>query len=122
MKARPAAVQRAMEAAWAEPAILRRWQAVAGALTAAQCERIVERLVAHRLAPSGWRCLPVDQATEGWALETAGRAVSSAEGLDLAAQQRSVPAAATASARPTPVRSGIRMRGGATAAGAARLR
>ena len=120
--ARPAAVQRAMEAAWAEPAILRRWQAVAAALTAAQCERIVERLVAHRLAPSGWRCLPVDQATEGWALETAGRAASSGEGLGLATDQRSVPAVASPSALPTPVRSGIRMRGGAPAAGVARLR
>lgn len=72
--ARPPAVQRAMESAWAEPAILRRWQAVAGALNAAQCERIVERLAVHRLAPAGWRCLSLEQATEGWALATGGRA------------------------------------------------
>lgn len=75
----PALVQRAMEDAWADPAILRRWQAVAGALTAAQCERLVGRLHAHRLAHPGWRCLPLDAATEGWALETGGLAPQSDE-------------------------------------------
>ena len=34
----------------------------------------VERLQAHRLAHPGWRCLPLDAATEGWALETGGLA------------------------------------------------
>lgn len=66
------AVQRAMEGSWAEPLVRRRWQAVATALTAAQCQQIVDRLVAHRLAPSDWRGLPLAQATEGWALETGG--------------------------------------------------
>ena len=75
----PALVQRAMEDAWAEPAILRRWQAVAGALSGAQCERLVERLHAHRLAHPGWRCLPPDAATEAWALQTGGLAPKSDE-------------------------------------------
>lgn len=69
-----AALRRAMEAAWAQPLVLRRWQRVALRLTEAQCERIVELAVQRRLAGSELRCLSLDVATDGWALETGGLA------------------------------------------------
>jgi hypothetical protein len=67
------ALRRAMEAAWAQPLVLRRWQRVALRLTAAQCERIVETAVQRRLAGAEMRCLSLEAATDGWALETGGR-------------------------------------------------
>lgn len=71
-----AALRRAMEAAWAQPLVLRRWQRVALRLTPAQCERIVELAVQRRLAGSELRCLSFEAATDGWALETNGRAAA----------------------------------------------
>jgi hypothetical protein len=71
-----AALRRAMEAAWAKPLVLRRWQRVALRLTPAQCERIVETAVQRRLAGAELRCLTFEQATDGWALETAGLAMA----------------------------------------------
>jgi hypothetical protein len=72
-----AALKRAMEVAWAQPLVLRRWQRVALRLTPAQCERIVETAVQRRLAGAELRCLTLEQATEGWALETGGVAATS---------------------------------------------
>jgi hypothetical protein len=71
-----AALRRAMEAAWAQPLVLRRWQRVALRLTDAQCERIVEMAVQRRLAGTELRYLTLQQATDGWALETGGLAAS----------------------------------------------
>jgi len=68
-----AALRRAMEAAWAQPRVLRRWQRVALRLTPAQCERIVELAVQRGLAGAELRCLTLEQATDGWALETGGQ-------------------------------------------------
>lgn len=68
-----AALRRAMEAAWAQPLVLRRWQRVALRLTPSQCERIVEIAVQRRLAGRELRCLSLETATDGWALETGGR-------------------------------------------------
>jgi hypothetical protein len=73
-----AALRRAMEAAWAQSLVLRRWQRVALRLTDAQCERIVGMAVQRRLAGAELRCLTLEQATEGWALETGGIAVVTA--------------------------------------------
>jgi hypothetical protein len=70
-----AALRRAMETAWAQPLVLRRWQRVALRLTPAQCERIVVMAVQRRLAGAELRCLTLEQATEGWALETGGISV-----------------------------------------------
>ena len=58
----------AMTQAWAEPKVLSLWRSTALALTPEDCERIVRRLVAQRLAPPTLRCVPVERATEGWAL------------------------------------------------------
>jgi hypothetical protein len=68
-----ATLRRAMEAAWAQPLVLRRWQRVALRLVPTQCERIVELAVRRHLADTGLRCLSLKAATEGWALESAGR-------------------------------------------------
>ena len=42
-------------------------------LSAAQCESIVQTAVARGLAAPGMRCLTLDQATDGWSLDSAGR-------------------------------------------------
>ena len=71
-------VRAAMERAWSHPLVLRRWQALAQALTPAQTEQVVRRVVqrAHLGAssPQGgrWRWLDEAAATEGWALEGEG--------------------------------------------------
>jgi hypothetical protein len=69
-------LRRAMEAAWTQPLVLRRWQRVALRLTEAQCERIVGMAVQRRLAGTELRCLTLEQATEGWAMETCGLAMA----------------------------------------------
>ncbi|MBI5271624.1 MAG: hypothetical protein HY856_18315 [Burkholderiales bacterium] len=68
-----------LEDAWGQPDVLRRWQRVASQLDAAQADAIVQRAVALGLAAglpgatrSQWH--PAGQATDGWALASAGRA------------------------------------------------
>ncbi|WP_119354305.1 hypothetical protein [Azohydromonas sediminis] len=99
-----AALRRAMEAAWAQPLVLRRWQRVALRLTPAQCERIVELAVQRRLAGSELRCLSFEVATDGWALETNGRAA--ADSPEPMRQQLPAPAAVheVTALPPTPAR------------------
>jgi hypothetical protein len=65
-----------MESAWAQPLVLRRWERAALRLTEAQCERIVEVTVRRGLAGAELRCLTLEQATEGWAMETCGLAMA----------------------------------------------
>jgi hypothetical protein len=62
----------ALEDAWADPAVRRRWQRMALQLTAAQARRLVERIGSKGLAPQ--RVLLHDDAiaVEGWALESRG--------------------------------------------------
>lgn len=69
----PQALVNAMTQAWVQPRVLHLWRATALALAPEDCERILQRLVAHRLAPTALRCMPVEQATEGWALDSGGR-------------------------------------------------
>ena len=76
------ALQKVMEAAWAEPLLLRRWQSLALSMTAAQCQSIAERMVANGLAGRELRYLPLAKATEGWALETVGM-VEAAESREI---------------------------------------
>jgi hypothetical protein len=68
-----ATLRRAMEAAWAQPLVLRRWQRVALRLVPAECERIVAFAVRRQLAGAALRCQSLKSATDGWALETGGR-------------------------------------------------
>jgi hypothetical protein len=66
-----------MEDAWTHPVVMRRWEQLALRLTRADCERVV-RLAAQRgLGAAGWRWIDDTAATEGWALESAGRAIPS---------------------------------------------
>lgn len=75
-------LRRAMEHAWAQPLVLRRWQRVALRLTPAKCERIVQMAVQRRLAGPHVRCLSLAQATDGWALDTAGGRATGPQGRD----------------------------------------
>lgn len=69
----PVQAQRwALEDAWANEAVQRRWQRFALLLNASQSRRLIERIHAKRLAPQ--RVLVHDdaQAVDGWALATRG--------------------------------------------------
>ncbi len=68
-----AALGRAMQNAWASPQILRHWQKLAMSLGEAACERIVEQAATSGLADPSLRCLPLEAATDGWALQSEGR-------------------------------------------------
>jgi hypothetical protein len=59
----------ALEDAWADGRVLGRWKRFARALTAARCEALL-----LRLEPQGMLQRPDALATEGWALESGGRA------------------------------------------------
>jgi len=82
--ARPSATERdlkaALEAAWCEPLVIRRWQRVALRMDAATCETVAQALPAAASGVLSLRYLSFDQATEGWALETRGMAAQA--GLD----------------------------------------
>lgn len=66
-----------VEAAWCEPLVFRRWQRVALRMDPASCEAVAAALpvawssVVNGAAPL--RYLGLEQATEGWALDTGGR-------------------------------------------------
>jgi len=67
----------ALEAAWCEPLIIRRWQCVALRMDLASCEAVAAVLPAAWASAVGgsgpMRYLSLEQATEGWALDTGGR-------------------------------------------------
>lgn len=70
----------ALEAAWCEPLIIRRWQRVALRMDPASCEAVAAVLPAAWASAVGstapMRYLSLEQATEGWALDTGGRVSS----------------------------------------------
>jgi hypothetical protein len=66
------ALRRAMEDLWRDPLVNRRWQRLALQLTEGDCERLVQYAGRRGLAGEGWRWLPREMASEGWALETQG--------------------------------------------------
>jgi hypothetical protein len=68
------ALRHAMEDAWCQPLVQRRWQRLALQLSEADCERLVEYAGRRGLAGDGWRWLPRDAAIDGWALDSGGRA------------------------------------------------
>jgi hypothetical protein len=79
----------ALEAAWCEPLIIRRWQRVALRMTPASCEDVAAALPAATAGVAPMRYLSFEQATEGWALDTGGLLLSESpfvgNGLDRAA-------------------------------------
>jgi hypothetical protein len=62
----------AVEDAWRAPLVRQCWTRFARQLDAAQCQALLERAVAERLAGALIVALPAASATEGWALETRG--------------------------------------------------
>src|SRR4029450_5175187 len=66
------ALRRAMEDAWSDPLVNRRWQRVSLQLTEAECERLVHYAGHRGLAGTDWRTLGHEAATGGWALATRG--------------------------------------------------
>jgi hypothetical protein len=67
------AERHALEDLWRDPLVNRRWQRLALRLTADDCERIVRTARQRGLAGTGLRWLAAEAATQGWALESAGR-------------------------------------------------
>jgi hypothetical protein len=62
----------AVEDAWRNPLVQRRWTTFARLLTAAQCEALVKRATARKLATGVVSQLSDALATEGWNLATRG--------------------------------------------------
>jgi hypothetical protein len=62
----------AIEDAWRNPLVLKRWIAFARLLTSAQCEALVARATARKLGSLRVQQLADEQATEGWNLESRG--------------------------------------------------
>lgn len=67
----------ALEAAWCEPLIIRRWQRVALRMTPASCETVAAALPAAASGLAPMRYMSYERATDGWALDTGGLALSS---------------------------------------------
>jgi len=68
----PHEIRWALEDAWAQPLVLKRWVRFALQLTAEQAEGLVERAAAKKLSPV--HIQRHDDATDGWALATGGYA------------------------------------------------
>ena len=62
----------AIEDAWRNPLVLKRWTAFARLLSAEQCEGLIVRAAARKLATVRTQQLSNAQATEGWNLESRG--------------------------------------------------
>ena len=62
----------AIEDAWRNPLVLKRWTAFASLLTAAQCEALAAKAMARKLGTVRVEPLSDEQATEGWNLESRG--------------------------------------------------
>lgn len=70
------AERHAVEDLWRDPLVNQRWHRLALWLTADDCERMGRMAAERGLAGSGVRWLSDQKATEGWALESTGYAVS----------------------------------------------
>ena len=62
----------AIEDAWRNPLVLKRWMSFARLLTAEQCEELVARATARKLGSLRVQQLDDDQATDGWNIESRG--------------------------------------------------
>ncbi|MCE2660517.1 MAG: hypothetical protein LW854_20105 [Rubrivivax sp.] len=69
------ALRAALEAAWSQPVLMRLWRRVALRLNQAHFESVAAALPAAAGGLAPFRYLSLEQATEGWALETGGMAV-----------------------------------------------
>jgi hypothetical protein len=103
----PAQLREVLEDAWSHPVVRGRWLALARALGAAGCARLLRQAARRGLAP-GARWLDDEVATEGWSLAQGGRA---AWVQDPAPAPAAAPAAGAA-APPAPARSTGRARPG----------
>lgn len=74
MQTRGSALRQALEDAWTNAAVHRRWQRFALQLNEADAERALRVASRRGLGGSAWQCLPRAAATEGWALATEGDA------------------------------------------------
>ncbi len=70
--ATPETLRWAVEDAWADERVQKRWQAFAGPLTPAACESLVRQAAARKLATCRVETLGPALAIEGWSLETRG--------------------------------------------------
>ena len=68
----PLAMRWAIEDAWSNLLVQRRWQAFAGPLGAEACAALVQRTAAKKLATVRIESFEPARATEGWNLETRG--------------------------------------------------
>lgn len=62
----------AIEDAWCNPPVLRRWTAFARLLDAGVCERLLGQIAERQLAPMRSVCFSDSQAIEGWNLPSRG--------------------------------------------------
>lgn len=62
----------AMEQAWADTLVQRRWLRLASRLTAADCEQLLQRAAQRGLMGPSQRWQAPEAAVDGWALESAG--------------------------------------------------
>jgi len=97
-----AELRRALEDSWADPLVNRRWQRLASRLTAADCERLLQRASQRGLVVGGGRWLSDDVATEGWAMAPAAQRTAPHRS---AADAQAAMVAASAAARPGSARS-----------------
>lgn len=68
----PQEIRWALEDAWSQPLVQKRWTRFALQLSAAQAEALVQRAAAKRLCPVHVQRHAETRATEGWALEQGG--------------------------------------------------
>jgi hypothetical protein len=64
----------ALEDAWTDGLVIARWQRFAQQLAPSQCEHLLQRAAARGISPTRMLDTPEPLATEGWALDVAGRA------------------------------------------------
>lgn len=87
------AMRRAMEDAWCDELINRRWQQLSLRLSEADCERLVRLADKRGLAAPGARWLERSVATDGWALQTKGYAVAPRASVSTASASVAAPGA-----------------------------
>jgi len=91
-----AELRRTLEDAWTDPLLQRRWQRLAGRLTAADCALWLQRAAARGLVVGGGRWLSDGAATEGWDLAGPAGRVPAAPPAASPAEASPVPAQAAA--------------------------
>ena len=101
------ALRLAIEDAWGDLLVNRRWQRLATRLTAADCELLLQRASQRGWVVGGGRWVSADSATEGWALDTGSGAGPAGS------QRRAVPA--TSAATPALPQADVKLAGSVSA-------